>query len=892
MLTMGDIQANHAEDTGLITRPRLHLHGGPRLSHNLACSRRFVFRTGMPLTVHENRLEDAKTSPSWSDDNIQVWAMPISMAVPSPESSKSSSEDAVTSDAENEYDENSGLQSAQEKRQSIIHDMFDSDWRKDRLVEKRLMDVKCPAVIFVRDSTTKSLISHRYESVSSVAGLSPDSKVYVRNPWPASLVGKLPPKPKGRDIVMSYVVKGHVQRGKFDSRKALELGIPPGSARADLAKGITVQREDGSSITPDMVLGPDRPGRGIAIMDIPDKSHLPDALHRSEWTNSDIMAGVEAVVWILGSGVASDGSLQEFIKARSNVKHIISSPDVCPNYLTYDSSAASAIRLSRIWSEIFPIPIHDNLAIPQSGVKAVAVGPDLGHATAQRGLKIAVEPKFELQQDEVEPFLDTAQVIRELSDEVITLAQQARSSVASSGLESEPEIITLGTGSAAPSKYRNVSATLLRIPLLGSYLFDCGENTLGQLRRLFGPEELDNVLTDLKMIWISHLHADHHLGTLGLLQAHRTAVERKIIRRESPVGQHNPMDHAQICVVGEKNMGGFLDDYGLSSSFALRIVASRDHGLQCRGESFSFTEIGLPIERLDYCPVSHCAGALAVSATFKNGFKFSYSGDCRPSQQFAHIGQDSDVLVHEATFDDGMEGDALAKKHCTTGEALAVAAMMRAKNVILTHFSQRYQKIPVMSDVKLPKMLRFEDGDGGGSAQEGPVDVSVDDATAHVEEQTQGTDAVPGLWDQGGENVRKEDIPSFDMNLCVAFDYMRIKVSQITEMAKFTPALKALFEVEQESEDVPDTSTRAEDSRKQYLKANTRKWQSDASPQRSEAVRDANGTGVDASSQQKSKKQIKREAKQLRVEQEPKEGGDGGPGQQKKAKLSPSTDHT
>ena len=68
---------------------------------------------------------------------------------------------------------------------------------------------------------------------------------------------------------------------------------------------------------------------------------------------------------------------------------------------------------------------------------------------------------------------------------------------------SDHEVITLGTGSALPSKYRNVSATLLRIPGKGSYLFDCGENTIGQLLRVFGPEKLADVLLDLKLIWIS-----------------------------------------------------------------------------------------------------------------------------------------------------------------------------------------------------------------------------------------------------------------------------------------------------------------------------------------------------------------------------------------------------
>ena len=79
-------------------------------------------------------------------------------------------------------------------------------------------------------------------------------------------------------------------------------------------------------------------------------------------------------------------------------------------------------------------------------------------------------------------------------------------------------ITTLGTGSAIPSKYRNVSATLVSIPTIGHVLLDCGEGSLGQLRRMFGKEGLKQVYSELKMIFISHMHADHHLGLQAILE--------------------------------------------------------------------------------------------------------------------------------------------------------------------------------------------------------------------------------------------------------------------------------------------------------------------------------------------------------------------------------------
>lgn len=47
----------------------------------------------------------------------------------------------------------------------------------------------------------------------------------------------------------------------------------------------------------------------------------------------------------------------------------------------------------------------------------------------------------------------------------------------------EMEIVLLGTGSSQPSKYRNVSSVFINLFSKGSLLLDCGEGTLGQLKR-------------------------------------------------------------------------------------------------------------------------------------------------------------------------------------------------------------------------------------------------------------------------------------------------------------------------------------------------------------------------------------------------------------------------
>lgn len=104
-----------------------------------------------------------------------------------------------------------------------------------------------------------------------------------------------------------------------------------------------------------------------------------------------------------------------------------------------------------------------------------------------------------------------------------TDANQSSNGGAASRPGDEIVVTTLGTGSAIPSKYRNVSATLLTIPDLingeeGAILLDCGEGTLGQMRRRYGPDAMIKLYRQLKMIFISHMHADHHLGLHSILE--------------------------------------------------------------------------------------------------------------------------------------------------------------------------------------------------------------------------------------------------------------------------------------------------------------------------------------------------------------------------------------
>lgn len=68
--------------------------------------------------------------------------------------------------------------------------------------------------------------------------------------------------------------------------------------------------------------------------------------------------------------------------------------------------------------------------------------------------------------------------------------------------------------------------------------------------------------------------------------------------------------------------------------------------------------------------VDHCPQSYAIVIGHKSKVKISYSGDCRPSEQFAKTALNSTLMIHQATFGDDLQGNAEQNMHSTVGEAL------------------------------------------------------------------------------------------------------------------------------------------------------------------------------------------------------------------------------
>jgi ribonuclease Z len=307
------------------------------------------------------------------------------------------------------------------------------------------------------------------------------------------------------------------------------------------------------------------------------------------------------------------------------------------------------------------------------------------------------------------------------------------------------EVIFTGTGSAIPCKHRNVSGIHLQMTNRNGMLLDVGEGTIGQLARAKQHETLEDILRRIRAVWISHPHADHHLGILRLL---------------SDRNQHHGGTDKPLILIAPSQLRDFLSEYETVDPHVFGSYVFLDCNAVSKrstsgGKSWAEEEIlcrlkdELGITDIVSTPVQHCAHSYAVTLHGTSFGTVAYSGDCRPSRKFAEDALGADLLIHEATFTDGMEAEAALKRHSTVGEALHVATLMNAKSVILTHFSQRFPKIPPVSN-----------------------------------------------------NIGQE--PLTTTPVIFAFDYMRLTPQNLVAASMITPALRLLYPQESTMEDTDE----------------------------------------------------------------------------------------
>jgi ribonuclease Z len=297
------------------------------------------------------------------------------------------------------------------------------------------------------------------------------------------------------------------------------------------------------------------------------------------------------------------------------------------------------------------------------------------------------------------------------------------------------QITFLGTSSGTPTKARNVTSIALQLPQRATlWLFDCGEGTQHQVLR--SPLRL----SQLEKIFFTHLHGDHLFGLIGLLASRALGSGGS-----TPVTLYGPpglKEYVQACLR--------FSETHLNYPVKVQII---EPGVVCRDAEFTVickplkhrvTAYGFSVIEADQpgrfdteqaqalgIPFGPLYGQLKAGGTVtledgsvvegrtlvgpkRRGRKFTYCSDTIFTPNAVELAWDADVLIHESTYTAADLALAERGMHSTATMAAQVAHQAQVRQLILTHFSPRYEfaELAAMrkeAEAVFPKTLLADD---------------------------------------------------------------------------------------------------------------------------------------------------------------------------------------
>jgi ribonuclease Z len=266
------------------------------------------------------------------------------------------------------------------------------------------------------------------------------------------------------------------------------------------------------------------------------------------------------------------------------------------------------------------------------------------------------------------------------------------------------DIWTIGSSSAVPSRKRGLPANMINYK--GErILFDCGE---GAQRKIM-EEKMG--LMKIDRIFISHWHADHFSGLLGLIQT------LEMEGREKPLYIYGP-PRTEEFTEQILDTGYFSRSYDIFAEDLVEGDVIVGEGYEVRPfevehsvNAFSFvfeedSEVKADKEKMEELGLgaSPKIGDLKDGETVEidgktvrpedvvkevPGRKVVYSGDTAKCDNMIENAEGADLLIHEATCMHEMIED--RKGHTSALQAGEIAEEAGVERLVLTHISRRYQ---------------------------------------------------------------------------------------------------------------------------------------------------------------------------------------------------------
>jgi ribonuclease Z len=270
------------------------------------------------------------------------------------------------------------------------------------------------------------------------------------------------------------------------------------------------------------------------------------------------------------------------------------------------------------------------------------------------------------------------------------------------------KLVFLGTSAAQPTEERGMTCICLVLER-EILMFDAGEGA----QIAFQKSKLG--WSKKMKIFVTHLHGDHCVGILGLLQTmslqNRTesleifgppgideflAANLKILNfgltfpvrimriKEGPVFE-DPRYTIHVCEA-EHSVPAY------SYLFAEKDRPGKFHPDKAK-------ELGIPEGKLWHELQSGKEVQVGqktvrpsdVMGEKRRGRKIGISGDTRPTKKLEEFFNGCDYITFDSTYSDDLRDKAKENYHSTSVEAAELAKRAGVSNLILTHFSARYE---------------------------------------------------------------------------------------------------------------------------------------------------------------------------------------------------------
>lgn len=280
------------------------------------------------------------------------------------------------------------------------------------------------------------------------------------------------------------------------------------------------------------------------------------------------------------------------------------------------------------------------------------------------------------------------------------------------------ELRILGSNSATPAHGRHLSAQVLTIGA-DVFLIDCGEGTQFQMLKFHVKRNKIN------HIFISHLHGDHIFGLIGLLMTYDLNGRTKPLHIYSPAGlqaiieiQFNDAPKFPLHFhVTDPSVSTVIFENKRVEVTSIPLV----HRAPCHG--FLFAEkphkANILKEKIEAYQIPYQAIPAIKNGghyTLEDGRvipheeltekalpprKFAYCSDTMYSEAILPIIKGVNILYHEATFMHELLPQAQKTMHSTAQQAAIIAKKAAVKQLILGHFSSRYDNLnPLLEEAK------------------------------------------------------------------------------------------------------------------------------------------------------------------------------------------------